>query len=87
MLRIQRDESPTDRELGPVTHGIHVVVCRGRQNMNGHETSYITTKIDFIVFDKGPPGAWESQLEVGVDHSNCASQKSEYAEIGSHCSL
>jgi hypothetical protein len=67
MLRIQRDVSPLERELAPVTHGIHVVVCRGDQNLNGQETAYITTKIDLIVVIKGTPGGRVGQLEVGVD--------------------
>ena len=87
MLRIQRDKSPLERELAPVTHGLHVVVCRGSQNSNGHETSYLTTKIDLIVFVKESPGGREGQLEVGVDRSDCAGQKSECVEIESHCSL
>jgi hypothetical protein len=86
MLRIQRDESPLERELAPVTRGIHVVVCRGHQNSNGHETSYITTKVDFIVVIKESPGGREGQLEVGVDHSNCT-KKGECVEVESHCSL
>lgn len=87
MLRKQRDKSPLERELAPVTHGIHVVVCRRHQNSNGHEKGYITTKIDLIVVIKGTPGGREGQLEVGVDRSNCASQKSECVEIESHCEL
>ena len=30
MSRVQRDVAPADRELGPVIHGIHIIVCRGR---------------------------------------------------------
>jgi hypothetical protein len=63
------------------------VVCRGRQNSNGHETSHFTTKINLVVVIKGSSGGREGQLEVGIDHSDCASQKSECVEIESHCSL
>ena len=85
MLRIQRDESPLERELAPVTHSFSVVVCPGHQNSDGHDTGYITTKIDLIIFIKGTAGGRESQLEVGIDRSNCASQESECVE--SHRSL
>lgn len=30
MSRAQRDVAPTDRELGPVIHGIHIIICRKR---------------------------------------------------------
>jgi hypothetical protein len=30
MLRVQSDEAPAERELAPVTHGIHIVVCHER---------------------------------------------------------
>ena len=89
MLRFQRDNSPPEGEPAPVTHGVHVVICHGHQNPIefGRETSYITTKIDLIVFTKRTSGGRVGQLEVGVDRSNRASQKkSECVEIESHCS-
>lgn len=87
MLRLQRDESTLEWELAPVTHGLHVIVCGKDQNWNGHETSHITTKIDLVVVIEGAPGGRVGQLEVSVDRSYYAGQKSECVEIEQHCSL
>ena len=56
MLRFQRDESSLERELAPVTLDVHVAICRGHQNSNGHETDYVTTEIDLIVAIEATPG-------------------------------
>lgn len=86
MLRIYRDETPAERELTPVIHGIHVIVCSKCQYYHrmDDKPNHITAKVDLIVIVEGSPRGREGQLKVSVDHSDRTGQKKEGGEVH-HC--
>jgi hypothetical protein len=54
MPRAQSDETPTERELAPVTHGIHIVVCRKIRTRMEKKRATLPQKFTSFAATKGP---------------------------------